>query len=96
MRINFLAEMWSGSEEGSYLRLIEFVSLNSRLESNKEEEEGSGVFKAHRLFHLPTLSSRVIKKRGGKGSGAPGSVWRDIRRHAHVGAIGLALEPLVW
>jgi len=31
--------MCSGSEEGTYLRLIDFVSLNSRLESNKEEEE---------------------------------------------------------
>jgi len=28
-----------GGEEGSYLRLIDFISLNSRLESNKEEEE---------------------------------------------------------
>ena len=28
----------NGSEGGSYLRLIDFVSLNSRLESNKEEE----------------------------------------------------------
>jgi len=28
-----------GSEAGSYLRRIDFVSLNSRLESNKEEEE---------------------------------------------------------
>jgi len=26
------------SEEGSYLRLIDFLSLNSRLESNKEED----------------------------------------------------------
>ena len=35
--------MWSVSEEGSYLRFIDFcshVSLNSRLESNKEEDEG--------------------------------------------------------
>jgi len=31
--------MCSGSEEGSYLRLIDFLSLNSRLESNKQEEE---------------------------------------------------------
>ena len=35
-----------GSEEGSYLKRIDFVSLNSRLESNEEEEavpgEGSG------------------------------------------------------
>jgi len=31
----------SGSEAGSYLRLIDFcVSPNSMLESNKEEEEG--------------------------------------------------------
>ena len=28
-----------GSEEGSHLKLIDFVSLNSRLESNEEEEE---------------------------------------------------------
>jgi len=32
-------EMCSGSEEGSYLRLIHFVSLNSRLESKKEEDK---------------------------------------------------------
>ena len=30
--------MWD-SEEGSYLRLRDIVSLNSRLESNKEEEK---------------------------------------------------------
>ena len=35
---NFCTEMCSGSEEGSYLRLIDFVSLNSRRESRKEEE----------------------------------------------------------
>ena len=29
----------SSSEEGSYLRLMTFASLNSRLESNKEEEK---------------------------------------------------------
>ena len=28
-----------GSKEGSYLRLMKFVSLNSRLERNKEEEK---------------------------------------------------------
>jgi len=32
-----LGRVWRGSEEGSYLRLIAVVSLNSRLESNKEE-----------------------------------------------------------
>jgi len=31
--------MLSGSKEGSYLRLIIGVSLNSRIESNKEEEK---------------------------------------------------------
>ena len=31
--------MCSGSKAGSYFRLIDFVSLNSRLESNEEEEE---------------------------------------------------------
>ena len=34
--------MCSGSEVGSYLRLKDFASLNSRLESNKEEEEVQG------------------------------------------------------
>ena len=28
-----------GSEEGSYLRRLDFVLLNSRLKSNKEEEK---------------------------------------------------------
>ena len=32
-------EVRAGSEEGSYLRLIDFLSLNSRLESNKEEKK---------------------------------------------------------
>ena len=36
----YLVEMWSGSEEGSYPKT--FVSLNSRLASNKEEEERPG------------------------------------------------------
>jgi hypothetical protein len=31
--------MWSGSEEGSYSTLIDGCSLNSRLESNQEEQE---------------------------------------------------------
>ena len=35
---NYFTEMCSGSEEGSYLRPT-FVSLNSRLESNKEERK---------------------------------------------------------
>ena len=35
--LNYFTEMCSGSEEGSYLRLLDFVSFNSRLESNKEE-----------------------------------------------------------
>ena len=36
--INCFTEMCSGSEEGSYLRLIDFVvSFNSRNKSNKEE-----------------------------------------------------------
>ena len=31
--------MCSGSKAGSYVRLVDFVSLNSRLENNREEEE---------------------------------------------------------
>ena len=36
---NYFTEVCSGSEAGSYVRLIDFVSLNSRLESNREKEE---------------------------------------------------------
>jgi len=36
---NYFTEMCSGSEAGSYLRLIDFVSLNSGLESHKEEKK---------------------------------------------------------
>ena len=36
---NCYAEMWSGSEEGLYSRLKDCVSLNSRLERNKEEKK---------------------------------------------------------
>ena len=35
---DYFTEMCSGSEAGSYLRLIFCVSLNSRRESNDEEE----------------------------------------------------------
>jgi hypothetical protein len=34
--LNYFAETSSGSEEGSYFRRIDFVSLNPRLESNKK------------------------------------------------------------
>jgi hypothetical protein len=40
-RRSIFTEICSGSEEGSYSRLIDCVSLTSRLESNKEEEEGT-------------------------------------------------------
>ena len=40
----YFTEMCSGSVAGSYLRLIGFVSFNSRLESNKEEAEGGVSF----------------------------------------------------
>ena len=43
LKNNRFTEICSGSEKGSYLRLIDVVSLNSRLESSKEEEEGLGV-----------------------------------------------------
>ena len=63
---NCLAEMWSGSEEGSYLRFKGFVLLNSRLESNKEEEEKSGwpplLWAVHfRQFRLPYQFRRNSK-----------------------------------
>jgi hypothetical protein len=40
MLSSYCEEMCSGSEDGSYLRLIDIVfSLKSRLKSSKEEEE---------------------------------------------------------
>ena len=49
---NYSTKMCSGSEAGSYSRPIDIAgaSLNSRLESNKEEEEG---FIAKRLKRKP-------------------------------------------
>ena len=35
---NCFTQMCSGYEEGSYMRLIDAISLNSRLKSNKEEK----------------------------------------------------------
>jgi hypothetical protein len=35
--------MCSSPEAGSHLRLTDLVSLNARLESHREEEEGRGV-----------------------------------------------------
>jgi hypothetical protein len=40
---NHLTEMCSGSEAGSHRGRIDFVSLDSRLESNNEEEESMGL-----------------------------------------------------
>ena len=50
---NHLKEMCSGSEAGSYLRLLDVVSLNSRLDSYAEEEggEGSGLPKGAKVLH---------------------------------------------
>ena len=59
---NYFTEMCSGSEAGSYLRLINFVSLNSRLASNneeEEEEEGRPEPLASFFFFFVTLEPRV-------------------------------------
>jgi len=45
-----MAEMWSGSEEGSYFRLIDCcITLNSRLESNKEGKKRTPSPETHAL-----------------------------------------------
>ena len=59
---NYFTEMCSGSGEGSYLRLIDFVSLNSRLESNKEgrkdlEAQAMPVSSKDATTHLPRETS---------------------------------------
>jgi hypothetical protein len=54
-----LAEMWSGSNEGSYLRLIHPVSLNSRLESYEEEDDEKDLASDPARDESQTLSRRV-------------------------------------
>jgi len=39
IKIERFTEMRSGSEEGSYLRLVDFCITHLTAESNKEEEE---------------------------------------------------------
>ena len=55
--------MCSGSEEGSYLRLTDFVSLNSRRESNKEAEEEQAAFCMTSIQerNTPHLTCRGLK-----------------------------------
>ena len=71
--------MCSGSEEGSYLRLIDLcISLNSRLESNKEEEEdlddGPLVHGDHEERHA---SSNQIPARRTKGADRYSSQFKN-------------------
>ena len=51
--------MCSGSEEGSYLRLIYFVYHYSRIESNKEEETRLRVPRCHQVV-LPEFLHLVV------------------------------------
>jgi len=52
--------MCSGSEAGSDSRLIDFVSLNSRLESNKEEEDLLRSLAARAETALQVFSSSLL------------------------------------
>ena len=68
---NFFAETRSGSEEGSYLRRTDCVSLKFRLESNKEEEEGAPTSPWSAFSSAETLSSEETghPERGGETMG---------------------------
>ena len=69
--------MCSGSEAASYLRLIDFVSLNSRLERNEQAEEGRGTWAmlSTATFREQVTSTRLLDRPW---------VWRRIsgRRRA--------------
>ena len=52
-------EMCSGSEAGAYLRLIDFVSLNSWLESHKEEGVRISDKSPHKVHHLSPLETNL-------------------------------------
>ena len=52
-----LPKVCSGSEEGSCVRLVDFVSLSSRLESNQEEEEGAASLAASAVSSSSSLLS---------------------------------------
>ena len=55
---NYFAEMWSDSEEDSYLRLIDLSIIQIRLESNKEEEEDWGVRNVPGVNAKPTFMGK--------------------------------------
>ena len=57
----YFTEMCSGSEAGSYLRLIAFVSLNARLESNKEEEDDLAGKRSARKAATTCCSERQLQ-----------------------------------
>ena len=75
----FRAAAW-GMEEGSYLRLTDFVSRNSRLQSNAEEEEVWGTGLSHLKETAPPLEpyltpmTRVIGGSSGGGRFLMGEV----------------------
>ena len=89
--------MCSGSEAGSYLRLIDFVyhptlvvsvikkkrrrGTHQLLHSNVKRFRGGLVFKAHRLLCHSTLGLRVIKK---KKRHAPGIMPMAVRKPCKV------------
>ena len=55
--------MSSGSAEGWRLRLIDLVSLKSRLQSNEEEQKSGGAFPLLR-YRICTPKSGVSNYRG--------------------------------
>jgi len=55
--------MRSGSEEGSYLRLIDVLSLISRLESN-QEEEGVLLFSSLELSDTQVYAPQIRARLG--------------------------------
>ena len=68
--------MCSGSEVGSYFRRTDCVSLNSRLECDKEERKVSGFGSDHRESGSPRLSRAHGLCREGLGFRVQGSELR--------------------
>jgi nucleoside-specific outer membrane channel protein Tsx len=55
---NYFAKMWSGSEEGSYLRFIDFVyhsTLGSRVTNKKKQVQDAVLSVSYFVFQVPDL-----------------------------------------
>jgi len=86
----------SGSEAGSCLRLIDFVSLNSRLESNKEEGKSPRAnSQVEALLHRARVWWDLLRIPARDNAAAPRGERHRVSSHALEGKNILANSRLI-